>query len=79
MQTHNNKATRSIGAHCWFVIALAVGMALGAPALAQRTATATATVVEGLVAAITITDGGSGYPVAPQVTITGGGGSGASA
>jgi formylglycine-generating enzyme required for sulfatase activity len=36
-------------------------------------------VVEGLVAAITITDGGSGYPVAPQVTITGGGGSGASA
>jgi formylglycine-generating enzyme required for sulfatase activity len=58
---------------------LAVGLALGAQALAQRTATATATVVEGLVAAITITDGGSGYPVAPQVTITGGGGSGASA
>jgi hypothetical protein len=58
---------------------LAVGLAVCLSVHAQRTATATATVVEGLVAAITITDGGSGYPVAPQVTITGGGGSGASA
>jgi formylglycine-generating enzyme required for sulfatase activity len=44
---------------------------------AQRTATATATVVNGFVVAITVTDGGAGYPVAPVVTITGGGGSGA--
>ena len=44
---------------------------------AQRTATATPTVANGFVIAITVTDGGSGYTNAPTVTISGGGGSGA--
>ena len=77
---NNNKpAARSFGAFRWSVIALGLGLALCAPAHAQRTATATATVVKGFVVAITVTDGGMGYPVAPLVTITGGGGNGASA
>ncbi len=43
------------------------------------TATATATVLGGVVTAITILNGGSNYAVAPNVNITGGGGSGAQA
>ncbi len=49
------------------------------PAQAQRTATATATTVNGFVVGIVLTDGGSGYTNAPAVTISGGGGSGATA
>ena len=79
MQTHTKKGARSFGAFRWSVIALAVGLAVCLSVHAQRTATATATVVKGFVVAITVTDGGAGYPVAPQVTITGGGGSGATA
>jgi formylglycine-generating enzyme required for sulfatase activity len=41
--------------------------------------TAAATVANGFVIDITVTYGGSGYTVAPEVSITGGGGSGATA
>jgi formylglycine-generating enzyme required for sulfatase activity len=61
------------------VIALALGVALYAQAHAQRTATATASVVKGFVVAISVTDGGSGYSASPDVTIIGGGGSEAAA
>jgi Divergent InlB B-repeat domain len=44
---------------------------------ALRTATAIPTVVNGFLVAITVTDGGIGYTTAPEVTIIGGGGSGA--
>jgi formylglycine-generating enzyme required for sulfatase activity len=60
-------------------MALALGLVCCLPAHAQRTATATATVVNGFVVAITVTDGGAGYPVAPSVKISGGEGSGATA
>jgi hypothetical protein len=46
---------------------------------AQKPATASATVVNGFVVAISVKDGGSGYTAAPAVKITGGGGSGATA
>lgn len=46
---------------------------------AQRTATATATVVNGFIVAITITDPGVGYTRAPNIRIVGGGGTGAAA
>jgi formylglycine-generating enzyme required for sulfatase activity len=65
----------------WLVLALVAGLTLAAQA--QRTATATATVMSGFVVDITVTDGGAGYYVPPYVpptvTITGGGGSGATA
>jgi hypothetical protein len=54
-----------------------VGLILCVPAQAQRTATATPTVANGFIIAVSITDGGSGYTNAPLVTISGGGGSGA--
>lgn len=44
-----------------------------------RTATGTAVVTSGFVTSITLTDGGEGYTSAPSVTITGGGGGGATA
>ncbi|MGB8216780.1 MAG: hypothetical protein WCE94_05695 [Candidatus Methanoperedens sp.] len=43
------------------------------------TATATATRVGGRITGITVTNAGSGYTAAPRVTITGGGGTGATA
>jgi hypothetical protein len=43
------------------------------------TARATAQVVNGFIVGLNITDGGEGYAIPPQVTITGGGGSGATA
>lgn len=58
---------------------LAVLFTTATTALAQRTATAVPTVVNGFVVSITLTDGGSGYSAAPTVTITGGNGSGATA
>jgi sulfatase modifying factor 1 len=61
----------------WLAVALVAGFTLAAHA--QRTATATATVMNGFVVDITVTDGGAGYLVPPAVTITGGGGSGATA
>lgn len=46
---------------------------------APTTATATATIGSDAVASIAVTSGGGGYTVAPKVTISGGGGSGAAA
>ena len=46
---------------------------------AQTTATAVATVVNGFVVAVNVTEGGSGYASPPLVTIAGGGGHGAAA
>ncbi|MBU6401702.1 MAG: formylglycine-generating enzyme family protein [Verrucomicrobia bacterium] len=46
---------------------------------AGRTATAVATVTNGLVSGITVLDGGAGYTLAPAVSLTGGGGAGATA
>ncbi len=62
---------------CLFLTLL---LLLGAlPALGQRTATATATLAGPFVVSATVTDGGIGYVAPPVVTITGGGGTGASA
>ena len=47
--------------------------------LAGEPATAIATITAGFVTGITVTSGGSGYTVEPKVTLSGGGGSGASA
>ena len=58
-------------------LALALAWCLGAQA--QRTATAVATVADGWVATITVTDGGAGYVTPPNVTLMGGGGTGATA
>jgi hypothetical protein len=49
------------------------------PASNPRIATAVAQVVNGFVVGATVTDGGNGYTNAPAVTITGGGGTGATA
>lgn len=46
---------------------------------ADEPATAVATITAGFVTAITVTSGGSGYTSDPAITITGGGGSGATA
>jgi hypothetical protein len=61
----------------WLALSLLAGFTLAAQA--QRTATATATVMSGFVVDITVTDGGAGYYSPPVVRITGGGGSGATA
>jgi formylglycine-generating enzyme required for sulfatase activity len=61
----------------WLAVVLVAGATVAAQA--ERTATATATVMSGFVVDITVTDGGAGYLVPPAVTITGGGGSGATA
>jgi len=58
----------------WLGFALVLA---SARVLAGETATAVATVTAGFVTGITVTSGGSGYTSEPQVTITGGGGSGA--
>jgi hypothetical protein len=60
-------------------LALALVAGLCLTTQAQRTATAAATVINGFVVAITVTDGGAGYTEAPTVTLSGGGGSGATA
>lgn len=60
-------------------MALARVVALCGSARAQRVATATATVTDGVVTAITVTDGGAGYGSTPVVTLLGGGGTGAAA
>ena len=52
---------------------------LATPTSAQHTAGATATIFNGFVVGITVTNGGSGYAFPPLVTISGGGGSGATA
>ncbi|MGO8930964.1 MAG: LamG domain-containing protein [Limisphaerales bacterium] len=59
----------------WFALLLLLGWSSNA----QSTATATATLFNDFVVAITVTDGGSGYGWAPLVTIIGGGGTGAAA
>jgi len=61
----------------WLAVTLVAGFALAAHA--QRTATATATVLDGAVTAVTVTDGGSGYSQAPAVILAGAGGTGATA
>jgi hypothetical protein len=45
--------------------------------LAARQATGTASVVNGFVVAVTVTDGGAGYSTSPSVSLQGGGGQGA--
>jgi len=60
-------------------MALVFSLVCCVAAQAQRTATATAMVVNGFVVAITVTDGGAGYGDAPVVTIGDGRGSGAEA
>ena len=86
--SHNAVVSRSKAEACrlappfaaighWLALALLAGFTLAAQA--QRTATASATVMSGFVVDITVTDGGAGYYVPPTVTITGGGGSGATA
>ena len=50
---------------------------IGAPATGGTQATATANVVSGKVSTITITNPGSRYNLAPAVSFTGGGGTGA--
>ncbi len=61
----------------WLAVALVAGCTLAAQA--QTTAKATATVGGGRVVAYTVTDGGAGYTEPPVVTVSGGGGSGATA
>jgi formylglycine-generating enzyme required for sulfatase activity len=61
----------------WLAITVIACTAISA--FAQRPATATPMVVNGFVVGITVVDGGSGYTTPPPVTISGGGGSGATA
>jgi len=57
-----------------------VSVSIGAPTGVNKVqATATATIASGAVNSITLTNAGNGYLVAPSVSITGGGGSGATA
>jgi hypothetical protein len=60
-------------------VGLVLPAGLGLAAQVQRTATATATVINGSVVAYTVTDGGLGYTEPPVVTLVGGGGTGATA
>ena len=62
----------------WLItVAVLMSLSIGR-ALAGETATAVATITAGFVTGITVTSGGSGYTSEPAVTLTGGGGSGAS-
>jgi len=70
-----NQKKKTIGI---FSFALTFLIGLGS-ANAQQTATATAVLSGQFVVGANVTSGGSGYPFAPQVTISGGGGSGAGA
>jgi formylglycine-generating enzyme required for sulfatase activity len=58
-------------------VAVLMSLSIGR-ALAGEPATAVATITAGFVTGITVTSGGSGYTSEPAVTVTGGGGSGAS-
>jgi len=69
-----NQTKKSLG-----VFAFALFLLFGLSANAQQTAGATATLFNGFVVGITVTNGGSGYTFVPLVTITGGGGAGAGA
>jgi formylglycine-generating enzyme required for sulfatase activity len=65
-----------------FALAAACVFVLGVTSmqvLAQTQAKGLATVANGFVVAVSVTDGGSGYAHAPNVTFVGGGGSGATA
>ena len=82
MYSHASVVRRRLGMPlgafgCWLALALVAAFTLTAHA--QRTATATATVSGGAVTAITVTDGGAGYSLAPAVILAGGGGTGATA
>ena len=61
------------------LIGLGLALAWCQSAQAQHAATAVATVTNGLVVSIAITDAGSGYVAPPAITFIGGGGTGASA
>jgi hypothetical protein len=64
------------------VLTLTLGWLLGVAAAqgqVPRAATAEATLEEGYVVRVTLTDPGAGYGVPPAVTLSGGGGSGATA
>jgi len=63
----------------FIVILCALTSLFGLSANAQQTATAAATLFNGFVVGVTITDGGNGYTFAPTVSFSGGGGSGAMA
>jgi hypothetical protein len=54
-------------------------LSLAAQAQSGRTAQATASILNGFVVSITVTDGGSGYSSPPSVVLVNGGGTGASA
>ena len=58
-------------------VAVLMSLSIGR-ALAGETATAVATITAGFVSGITVTSRGSGYTIEPAVTLSGGGGSGAS-
>ena len=81
MKTGSITAQLSFRTRIRALLGLAIGLLAGAAAQAQeqRAATAVATIVNGYVFAVTVTDGGAGYAVAPAVTMSGGGGSGATA
>ena len=64
-----------IGPILWMYLPLAIL----SRCIAGDTATAVATVTAGFVTGITVTSGGSGYATEPMVTLTGGGGLGATA
>ena len=59
-------------------IAVLMSLSIGR-ALAGETATGVATITAGFVTGITVTSGGSGYTSEPSVSLSGGGGSGATA
>jgi formylglycine-generating enzyme required for sulfatase activity len=61
------------------LLAMAIGLGLCFTAHAQRNAMATASVTNGFVVSVTVTDGGTGYLVPPVVAFSGGEGSGATA
>ena len=61
------------------LIAFILAQLCGWGASAQQAATAMATINDGYVTGVTITDGGSGYTSPPNVSFIGGGGAGASA
>jgi formylglycine-generating enzyme required for sulfatase activity len=77
MNKHNHNRKCWINALWLLSAALLMSAWMSLAADTPRTATATATVMNGFLVAITVTDGGAGYPVPPTVTISGGGGSGA--
>lgn len=80
-QPHHRSGGASAPIETVFGLMVVVALLLAGALQAQtpRTATATATVVNGFVVVYTVTDGGWGYTIPPTVVVAGGGGSGATA